>query len=210
MAPLITFLISAHSRPDSLGCLLYSLRCQTVREWSAVVLDNSTIDIINERHVNRIMDLNDSRVSYRNPRMGDPYLTANKYLSQAAGDWLAFPNDDTYYVPDFIRIMTDRAIKGPEAFQYELEALPHELDLVYCDTLYDPRRTGRWEVLDVHPSPGRIDKTSFIVRRDKFMGFIPDPVSPFGSPCQSDGYTMQALADRLPHGKAPGVLVVHS
>lgn len=194
--PKITFFVSAYCRPDALACFLYSLRCQTISDWQAIILDNAVVDVIIEKHVDRIMQICDSRIKYLNPQMDDCYPAVNDYLHLAEGEWIATPSDDTYYVPEFIEIMTSAGEQNG-------------WDFVYCDTLYDPRRTGKWEILNVLPSPCQIDKVSFIVRRDKFTGFIPDPMCPWGRATQSDGYTAADLANRLPHGKAPGVLVVH-
>jgi len=93
-------------------------------------------------------------------------------------------------------------------------------ELVYCDMLrnddsIDGRKiTGaqgdyyfKW---DVAPHVGGIDKTGFLVRRDRFTGF-PKKNTDVPGPCAADGELVAALVKcGVRHGKAAGILVVHN
>jgi GT2 family glycosyltransferase len=112
------------------------------------------------------------------------------------GEWVCFPSDDGYHVPLFSKIVLETAAAHPK------------WDFIYWDTLYDPRRTGKYEVMNVQPTECRIDKTSFMVRTSVFREIG-------GFPPHANDWRDSALAQKLvnagvPHGKAEGVLCVHS
>jgi hypothetical protein len=111
------------------------------------------------------------------------------------GDWLCWPSDDSYYVPQFQAIMLDYACKN-------------RLEFVYCNCLYDPRLKGEYAVQGTQPGFCGIDKTSFIVTRRAFeeVGGWPQHKNDW-----RDGALAVALVKSgIKHGKAPGVLVVHN
>jgi hypothetical protein len=159
----VTFLLSAYDRPQSLWVSLGSLLNQSVSEWNAVVLVNHPDLGVYQRHLNIVKALKDSRISIISSYREDPKWTCYHSSELAAlkleeygvgGDWLCFPSDDSYYVPEFIERMTEK-----------------DADLVYCDCLYDKRLTGKRALLITSPFPSQIDKTCFLVKRDKFIGF---------------------------------------
>ena len=124
---------------------------------------------------------------------GNCYDVADKALPYCSGEFLCFPSDDSYYVPNFAETM-------------ERYAETSSLDLVYCDIFYDKRLNGiGYSVLNVAPHIGQIDKTGFIVRRSAFHGFPPHP-SDF-----RDGALIEDLVARgVRHGKVNDIMAVHS
>ncbi len=123
------------------------------------------------------------------------YDSAEMGATRATEEWISFPSDDSLYVYDFARILQEVG-EGTKA------------DLVYCDCVYRQEASkGDWppfNVLDVSPRMGRIDKTTFIMRRKLFKGF---PAHPRG---WRDGALIeQLMKDGARAVKAPGVLVIH-
>lgn len=191
---MISYIVSVLDRPHFLNACLASLAVQQFTKEVIVCVNGLgpvTIEdcrMLGMRYGARVMETGN---------MGalDCYDSANMATGEASGDWLCFPSDDSLYVMDFSRIMLDTARLTASG-------------LVYCDCVYrqEPAK-GRWppyQVLDVRPHQGRIDKTTFILRRDLFHGF---PSHPKG---HRDGALIEELMRAgVRHAKAPGVLVVH-
>lgn len=109
--------------------------------------------------------------------------------------WLCCASDDSYYCPEFVERMTD---------------VPPEIDLVYCDILYDRRWAGWRKVMPSAPIEGSIDKTSFIVRRSRWIGF-PDKRDGVRGTANADGRAVEEMARReyrMRH--IPEPLVIHN
>ena len=190
----ITFIVSAYDRPQFLLCCISSLKCQSIRADKIIIADNFDWKDTVNRSLQLAMEL---EVEYENPKAIECYWSGEQIgLSQENADWLCFPSDDSYYVPLFSEIMLDYAEK-------------RGLDFVYCDCLYDPRRTGKYDVMYVEPRVCSIDKTCLLVKRKVFTGFPGKP--PRNESSAADGLLAESLVARgLRHGKAPGILVVHN
>lgn len=193
----ITCIVSTHCRPRELNLCILSLILQLPRV-QIIVTDNSidqkskdwTKAVCKHTNVNYM-----TTSTFREQR--ECYDSANIAAPLAIGNWLCFPSDDGYHVPQWSRIVLETATQHPD------------WDLIYWDTLYDPRRTGKYEVMVVYPSECQIDKTSFMVKRSLFMGVGGFPERPH------DNWRDAELINKLmsigvKHGKAPGVLCVHS
>lgn len=186
----VSFILSAFNRPTHLICALASLAIQT-RPHEIIVTDNSDDPEAKKRQNEAARDFGASWIDTHIQGARHCYESAELAAPLATGDWLAFPSDDGYYVPGY----SDTMLKAAAAGRW---------DLVYCDLIYDPRMGGRYGVLRVEPRLRHIDKTCFMVKRDKFEGFPDRGV--FG-----DGHLIESLVGRgLRHGKAPGVLLVHN
>jgi hypothetical protein len=188
--PRVTFIVAAYERVLPLWCQLASLACQTV-PVEILVAENGQGEVVGI-HAAAAGQFGGRVIMTRE---NDCYLAANKVWQEAQGEWLGFPNDDGYMVPTFAEMMIRAAEKNG-------------WDLVYCDTVYDPRLQGsQYSVLAVEPRIGKIDKTSFLVRRRVWEGFTPHG----GNWTLADGSTIEAMVKRgVAHGKAPGVLVFHN
>jgi hypothetical protein len=136
----------------------------------------------------------DDRLSYIHTHAKTCYHSAEHGAAFAEGKYLCFPSDDSYYVPRFQELMVQAAES-------------RDLQLVYCDMLFDGRRMGgRYGVLNVQPQLNHIDKTGFLVRRDVFDGFHEKDASP-----AADGYFIEEMLRRgIRHGKVQDVLAVHN
>ena len=182
----ITFLLSAYDRPATLWVSLGSLINQEEKDWECIVLDNNP-DGLNRKVVDAIRD---ERIHYTRPLTKGCYHSSEVGAKWAKGDWLCFPSDDSYYCPEFIERMTEDG----------------GVDLVYCNLLYDKRLRGRRAVLDVAPFECMIDKTCFIVKREKFIGFSAKDDTP-----NADGRAIEAMIRMgYRHRKVHEVLVVHN
>lgn len=191
---MISYIVSAYDRPVQLiGCLA-SLLSQSHQDFEIIVTDNASDSYSNSRAVTKVCGFVD-RVLYLHTRMETCYHSAeHAVLSAAKGEWLCFPSDDSYYVPDFAKLMLEASVNR---------------DLVYCDCIYDPRRGGTYSVLDTSPNMGYIDKTNFIVRKEWFVKVGGFPEKAPGS-CSDGLFIQNVVAAGARHGKASGVLCFHN
>jgi len=196
--PKISFIVSTYAENSSdvenkLLCCLYSLANQSLKEIEVIVTDNSSLMITRDSIRQMVYRLNMQHV---NTVMSSCYHSAEYGAGIATGEYLCFPSDDSYYVPTFAETM------------YKAGKL-HNADLVYCDIVYDSRcGQGRYERQHVLPTTGSIDKTGFILKRDKFIGF---PTKTEDGRCNADGEMISILVNSgISHAHIPDVLLVHN
>ncbi len=201
---MISYIVSSCNRPGMLTACLASLYVQTgLQDSEIIVCDNSDhpqsrIEVEADAAWFGARYLNTGALS---PAIGVTCYHDTSY-TEPRGEWLCFPSDDSYYVPHFTRIM----LAAAEANCWEL---------VFCDVLYDPRLAfdtrgiqDMYSILDTQPRLGGIDKTSFIITRAAFDSIGGWPQHEAG---WRDGALAQAVVDAgIPHGKAPGVMLVHN
>lgn len=202
---MVTYVVSAYDRPDSLAVCLWSLKVQTARDFECLIADNA-IDVgIAARHQGVVAALNDKRFRHistvgKGKARDASYGSADWMVEyEARGEWLCFPSDDSYYVPQFQALMLGAA-------------QPNAWDLVYCDLLYDPRLAGRYAVLIASPQVCSIDKTNFMLRRDVWTGFL-TPLDPndLGDRTCTDGLMIERLVRKgIRHGRVEQTLCVHN
>jgi glycosyltransferase involved in cell wall biosynthesis len=202
MKPRITFLVSVFDRPLNLLGLLGSLIVQTDQKWEAVVLNNG-MGVRASMICDEISEYARNQIEYyhtANNKTGwDCYWSSDLAIEKgwANGDYLAFASDDGYYVPEFVQVMCDAADEN-------------QWDFAYCDLLYDARAAGKRSIMTAYPQCCSIDKTNFIVRRDKWIGFATKNTGPF-KPTQADGEAVEEMVRRgYRHGRVDQVLAVHS
>ena len=197
---MVSYIVSAYDRPDSLPGCLWSLKIQTDQNFEVIVTDNGGT----QRNQDAVAAMNDSRFRYVNTKVvatspaWDCYWSAEYAVSNLTrGEWICLPSDDSYYVPIFQAAMLAAARAG-------------NWNLVYCDMLYDRKITGRYEKLDVQPTVNHIDKTGFLLRRESWIGF-PDKRTDSPGPCDCDGRTIDRLRQSgIRHGKVHETLCVHN
>ena len=183
-----SFIVSAFDRPDALSCMLYSLKIQTERDFEVLVMDNSH----GVANLNAVLDLRarDMRFRHVTAHAADCYDSANLGATMAQGDYLCFPSDDGYYVPQFLELMLKPAV-----------------DLMYCDMVYDPRGGAYYRTIAVQPQVGLIDKGGFLLRRERFCGFD----GPLKQDRPADGWLAERVVrEGAAHAKVPGVLWFHN
>ncbi len=186
MTPKVTFLLSAFDRPHFLWASLGSLIAQSDPSWECKVLVNRQEMLTPHLQIVRVMC--DKRISIAysgdvSNHVWDCYWSAEWAFANlpVKGEWICCASDDSYYCPEFVERMT---------------GVPPEIDLTFCDVLYDRRYGGRRQVLDSQPVEGGIDKTNFMVRRGKWIGF-PDKRTPGGGGTNNaDGKAVEDMARR--------------
>ncbi len=196
---LISFIVSAYDRPKALRACLGTLSVQT-EPHEIIVCCNSLQQCQIDMHREVCKEF--GAKLYSTGRWGAQccYSSAEMVIERGKvhGEWLVFASDDSLYVGRFSEIMLRAAREK-------------RWDLVYCDEVYDspmPLSNYHYGLLEVKPKLGRIDKTGFILRREWFKRF--PGKNPQGSFSMSDGKLIEELVSReIPHGKAPGILVIH-
>ncbi len=178
----VTFLVNSYAKPTNLWCILGSLIQQTDPDWEAIVLLNHPEAKVQLAHIEVIVDMGDPRirsiVSY-NPRLSwDCYWACEWAVERglAKGDWICCASDDGYYVPEFVEEMTKS-----------------DKDLVLCDALMNKHiGTGGRRVVNSLPKCGHVDKTAFMVRREKWIGF-PHKNTDMAGPSAADGMAVETM-----------------
>ena len=190
--PDVSFIVTAHSKPQALRLTLISLLEQKKAKCEIIVSNNATgiaraaiSAVCKELAVGCVV--NDAP---------ECYSAIERLAPLATGKFLCFPSEEDYYTPVFARKLLDHARR-------------YKLHLVYCDSLYDSRYIGSYEVMRVQPIIGHIDKGGFLLRRNLFNGFPGTPDEAVASLC--DGYLVEKLrAEGISFGKIPEVLWVHN
>jgi GT2 family glycosyltransferase len=194
MTPDISFIVSTYNRPEMLWCCLASLRAQTHKNIEIIVTDNATDIGVKATH-RSACSLFDAQ--YIAANVLTCYHSAEMGVASASGTFLCFPSDDSYYVPTFaaemLKVATER-----------------QASLVYCEMVYNPRwPMDTYRLLGAKPQLNHIDKTGFILRRDKFLGFPNKPESSMA--CACDGYLIDELVGQgVSHAKHERILAVHN
>src|ERR1700688_397364 len=188
---MISFIVSVYDRLPNLDILLPMLAAQPMPH-EVIVCENG------EPYTGDGMDCPETYF-HRTCTWGagaSAYESANAVCERGIprGEWLCFPSDDSLYVADCSKIMLETAER-------------EKADLVYCDCVNKQGSVmGTWppySVLNVQPRIGLIDKSCFILKREKFTGFPPHPQD------YRDGALIEKLvAEGIRGAKAPGVLVV--
>lgn len=193
----LSFIVSAFNRPLHLRLCLSALIIQTFADFEIIVMDNAVDSDI--RAQNRALCEMDERIRYFPSYNGDQsriscYFSGDyAALKLAQGEWLSFPSEDSWYAPWYAEKLLRLA--GEQ-----------NLELVYSNLLMTgPNGTG---VLNCEARVCMIDKTNFLVKRDRFIPF-PNK-QPDGSGSCSDGDLIDDLVRQgIRHGKYPEVLAAH-
>jgi hypothetical protein len=121
------------------------------------------------------------------------YTATEIGAEMAAGEWICFPNQDSYYAPVFAQRMLALA-----AEEY--------VEFIHCDIVLGGPGHGYF-TLHTAPRNCAIDKTCFMLRREWFQGF-PDKHSNYEL---ADGFFVESLVNRgIKHRRLEQVLVVHN
>jgi glycosyltransferase involved in cell wall biosynthesis len=192
--PDISFIVSCYDRPDMLRCCLASLAVQTHKNFEVIVTDNAPK--ASENQLSHEGLCNAVGAKYINTEATGCYHSAEMGALLASGTFVNFPSDDSYYMPTFAEEMLKAAWE-------------QSLEMVFCEMVYN----GRWPSESYHlmgtaPCLNHIDKTGFLIRRDKFYGF---PDKGEGGYCAADGLLIDRLVrEGIKHNKVHGILAVHN
>ena len=199
--PKLSWIIGAFNRPGRLRTCLASIADQTLTDWEAIVVDNSDNGdaILDQKHLCKI----DTRIRYEHigdrsfdARIGirSLYTATEIGVIMTTGEWLCYPNDDSYYAPWF----AERMLKLAE---------DHNLEFVYCDLVHGRPDIAHY-ALNCQPHACAIDKTNFIYKRSWYQPFPHQFDGQYGV---ADGLLVNDLVARgIRHGKLPQLLVVHN
>jgi len=195
-APYISFIVTAWAsrRPAALPVLFACLRAQTVQDWECLVLDSDFYP----PHVK--LCCQDDRVIYlprplrRIHEHREMYHVSEWGVKRAIGQYLCFASDDSYYVPWF----SERMLAVAER---------ESLDLVLSDlVLGSPQVHG---AINSQPFTGSVDKTNFVIRRDKMIPF-PGKDDPEGWKIADGQFVEELVRSGARWGKVAQPLVVHN
>lgn len=189
----VAFIVSSRGRPRELASCLASLALQDDPKEILVCTTNENRDKMpGVRYWCK--EFGAQLLDTRAPNM---YIATQQAIMETKREWLCFPNDDAYLVPQYSRIMLR-------------EAELNKWDLVYTDCVYDPRMNKRYYmVYEVQPAACRIDKICYMVRRTKFYGFPMIDHPQYWTMC--DGFLVhQLVKEGVAHGHVPGPMCVHS
>lgn len=127
---MISFIVGTNNRPEELKRFIAHLKDQTSQDYEIVVADEGDNDPQGHKH-------------YKQEYIGDwHYTVKNNAVSLAQGDYLAFPQDDAIYYPEFVELM-------------------QQGDLCIC----------RWNGGEPNPKVCHVDVGGFTVKRELFTGF---------------------------------------
>ncbi len=203
----LSYIVSAYNRPEMLRCCLASLAVQTDQDFEVIVADNAPT--YEQQKVNRrIVQLFDERFSHvdtdcvKTCAGWDCYHSAEYVaaLYSVKSEWLCFPSDDSYYMPDFQQKMIAALENQQTAFTYAF---------AYCDWVSN---YAAYHAVIAEPRISRIDKTGFIVRRSVFSAFgFPMKSKDTLAPIACDGYFIEKLIGEGYRGvKVNEILMVHN
>lgn len=202
---MISFIVVAFENTNSLRTCLSSLVDQTIdpSQVEIIVCDNS-IDM-GPALRNKELCLMDPRIQYLwtepNTKVERPGIRHRRCLYTATeigaeksdGDWLCFPNADSYYARSFVERMFAKAAQD-------------YLEFVYCDIVLG-RHDRPYHPRSCTPASCNIDKTNFLIRRDWFPGFT----KKWENYELADGLMVDdVVAKGIRHGKVDECLVTHN
>jgi glycosyltransferase involved in cell wall biosynthesis len=182
-------------------CLASIIDQEPYGEWEAIICDNSD----RPDCIEKIQELAkvDSRIRYEHTgerafdlRIGirSLYTASEIGFKMSTGDWIVWPNCDSYYIPWFAQRMLKKAEED-------------DLQFVYSDLVH-----GRPDImhyaLNCQPWACACDKTNFIFKREWMPEEWPGKVTNYG---MADGDLINLLvAKGIRHGKVSQLLVVHN
>ena len=200
----LSFVVVAFENPRALRTCLSSLLDQTEQDFEIIVCDNS-IDEDIASDIDCLCSQLGHRIHYEwtadRTILTDPVCRHSRCLytateigaGWATGDFLCFPNADSYYAPVFAERMLSAAAAT-------------SCDLVYCDFVHGLPKC-KYLVMESVCCPGRVDKTTFILRRSLFAGF-PDKRASYEL---ADGLLIDRLVrDGISRKRVAEVLCVHN
>jgi glycosyltransferase involved in cell wall biosynthesis len=183
--PDISYIVSAFTWVEQLPTCLYSLKAQTHRDFEVLVTDNSTDAKLAKRNRDAVSGVKDGRFHYlptaKRIKVSDPYWSSEIGVKHSSGRWLCFPCDDCYYPPDWGRRMLVAAYSGG-------------FDLMLCEYMMngpEPCGSDRYMLLRLGSASFPGYKPSFIVRREKFAGWLNKPA--IGACSGVDRTTLQCM-----------------
>jgi len=200
----LTAIVTSFNRPEELKVCLGSLcnqRKSSNRDeslYATIIVTDNTASPLNHIIENICYDYD---VKYVYTNTTDCYTAAEMVIDHVTTDFICFPSDDNYYVPEF-------------AYRMLKYADTYGCDFVYCDMLYDPRYygswTGKYTVVDCKPKVNYIDKGGFIIRKQLFESLGGFPNKPHNPRSAADGQLAELVVKcGAKVGKVQEILFFH-
>jgi glycosyltransferase involved in cell wall biosynthesis len=198
----LSWIIGSFNRPGRMRtCLASIVDQEPFGDWEAIIVDNST-DLDAAKQIEEECSF-DPRIRYEHvgERCFDPqigirslYTASELGARMSQGEWICFPNDDSYYAPWFAQRLL-------------AEADSKSLEFVYCDFI-----NGRHDImhypLSTAPVSCSIDKTCFMFKREWMPESWPGKITRYGI---ADGDLVEYLVLKgIRYGKVPQFLVTHN
>lgn len=198
----LSWIIGSFNRPGRMRtCLASIVDQEPYGDWEAIVTDNSD-NAECRAQIEELCKL-DPRIRYEytgerawDQRIGirSLYTAAEIGFALSTGDYVCWPNDDSYFAPWFAKRLLDAADEN-------------NFDLVYCNFI-----NGRHDIpyypLSTAPVSCSIDKTCFMFRRQWMPAEWPGKITRYGI---ADG---DLVVDMVRRGAFPGkvdlYLVMHN
>lgn len=172
--PDISFCVTAHDRPNGLYLTLLSLSLQKELSYEIIVGVNATHESMMDNLEYVAESFSDNILTNETTNCWDH---SELIAKSATGRYLCFPSEADYYTPTF----------GKQLLKM---ANTDDLDLAFCDCLYDYRHDDSYLVLFVRPAVCCIDKGGFLIKRNRFNGFPKGP-----NPDHSEGYLVESIVN---------------
>ena len=201
---MISFIVTTYSNPSSLRTCLSSIIDQTCQDSEIICCDNTPdISMANiNRELCRQLDPNiiyewtSDRTKIDLPEVKHKrclYTATEIGVGLSSGDWLCFPNADSYYAPVFVERMYNKIAEN-------------DWELIYSNFILGGLYHPYWSHA-TNPRHCEIDKTCFIVKRNWFNGF-PEKYTNYNG---ADGFFVEGLVKQgIKHGRLDEFLVVHN
>jgi hypothetical protein len=155
LPPQCSFIVSTFQRSSSLHVVLASLAEQREARFEVIVADNS----VGREHVQGtrtvVHEFNKPFFKYLRCNKASWCLASNQAASQATGEYLCFPSDDSYYPPDWL-----------------IQMLRVNTDLILSNAWVETLGSGWYHFWEQKPTIGRTLKEGFLIRRSLFPGFF--------------------------------------
>lgn len=104
--PLVSVVIPTHNRPEQLAEALASVRAQTFTDYEIIVVSNGE-SIRTQRESRAAAEMHGAAYFTRDE--GNPSAARNFGVARAAGDWIAFLDDDDLWLPEKLEWQVTRA-----------------------------------------------------------------------------------------------------
>lgn len=117
--PRVSIILTTYNRSDMLSAALKSVDRQLFSAWELIVCDDGSTDDTPQliQHFQEEIPLQYLRL----PHSGHPEKSRNAGMAKAQGQYIAFLDDDDFWLPIYLALMVGRLDQQPE------------VGLVYCD-----------------------------------------------------------------------------
>jgi len=123
--PLVSVIIPTYNRKDRLPFAIISVLNQTYQNFEILVINDCGDDIIEV-----IESLNDQRIKYFvQPENKGPAAARNVGLQHAAGDYIAYLDDDDVYYPNHLSTLCEATLKNTEINVFYTDAIERMMKL---------------------------------------------------------------------------------